>query len=59
MQVAGAGDTKYYHPYDEELIVHFSENITIKEKKKNSYKGGKIKAGYGKFPPKTRWEMIT
>ena len=57
--LAYAGYTENFHPDDLGLTIHSSEDIVIKVKKKQSYKGDKIKVGYVEFPSKTRWKMIT
>ena len=62
LSVCKLADVEYttiFHPDNGGVTNHSSEDISIKVKNKQYYKGGKIKVSYGELPSNTRWTMIT
>ena len=53
-KLADAGYIAIFHQDYGGVTVHSSEDIVIKLKNKQSYKGGKIKVVFGELPSKTK-----
>ena len=58
-RLSDTGYTTIFHPDDGGVTVHSSEDIAIKVKKKQPYKGDEIKVGYDELPSNKGWTMIS